>query len=397
LPSLKRPWYYIHLSKPTINFYLKYLFGSRRKSINALFYLLFKILPYYRLLKKGANKIDELPDNLTLAISKIQNVVSVDHNSFIIRLTTWDRKNDRFVLFIFKESNEKPSFIAKCLSDQYSNLLEAEFNNLKKVVNYFNKSQINIPTPVKFINTENQAIYLENYCTGIALNNLGNRELLPGKKFRLFIRGLAITCQVIKIFSQNRKAMDGKTIEKYFETPLRKFEETIPLAGEYPKNLNKLKEDLTRFKERNLFSIPMHGDLWGGSILINHHQNTVIDWEFFQEQGVPLWDFFMFVVHPGFALKGSTNGIKTEFLSFWFNDKGKEIIHNSLRELVVKFELDVNDVKFLFQSFLIYSIFARDNDKETNWGNLLGYCWRNHLVDNLFDQGNFCVQTIKCL
>jgi hypothetical protein len=374
LPSQRRPWYYLQISRRTLDFFIKNLLASRHKLLNALIQRLNKFIPIGKLLVFFGYKTGKIDESIKAAIASLK----LDSNDIIIRLTTWQRKNNRFSIFIFNGRSEVPVAIAKCLSSQFSNAVKTEFENMQKLSEYFNNTEIFIPDPLKLIENNLHSIYLEKFCEGITLNDLGNRVFSHQKRLSLYVQGLAIVEELLNTFVDSKSIMRTEVYEKYIISSLENFEKASNLVTLYPSNFFKLKQYASKIKNKTLFSIPMHGDLWGGSILLNGCKATLIDWEFFQEQGIPLWDLFMYFLHPGFIIKGHNSGLFSEFCSFYEN----EIILAKINDIVNKqkgnLDLDFEDIEFLFQTFLIYNCLTRDFSTEKDWGMCLNYYWANH-------------------
>jgi hypothetical protein len=107
----------------------------------------------------------------------------------------------------------------------------------------------------------------------------------------------------------------------------------------------------------------MHGDFWLGSILYNSGKVGFIDWEFFSERGVPLWDYFSLIFHIGIRIN-------------YFTDS--EIYNNvdaHLSELAVRCQLDKIYIPTLFGCFLLLNMHTRDTPTEKYWQTLLEYYW----------------------
>jgi len=373
LPSKKKPWYYVEKSKFTLKFFVEYLLTSRYKSLNAIIRFLGKIFLIDKLLLLFGHKTDELDNSIKPVFSSLK----LANQKIIIRRTTWQRENDKFTVFIFNGSFEKPGSIAKCLSHQFSKSLETEFKNMKKVSRYFENTELSIPQPIKFFKSKTHAIYFEEFCNGIALNDLANRELSPGRRLNFYSQGLDSVDKLMSKFIEHKTGMPSEVYEKYVEDSLINFEKSSELVKHYPHRFNQLKDAAIKIKHKNLASTPMHGDLWGGSILMNGKQATVIDWEFFQEKGMPFWDFFMFLIHPGFVFKSKNKGLCSEFQAFLDHNKGSNKTNQILQNHAAKLNINNEDIEFLFQTFLIYNCLTRDNATERNWEKCLTYYWGN--------------------
>lgn len=375
-PSLKRVRYYIEDDNKLIRYFFRNIHSSNKKILNAMIYLqrlMFFFTPFK--VRVFLEKDEKFPSYLKNAIKKINcKMFNNKSSKFIIRLSTWHRKDDKFIIYIFDDRKKQPIAIAKCLSREHSFDLEKEFNNMSKISKYFDKSRLQIASPLSIIKDNTQIIYVEKFCEGYTLNNLADRTLLESKRLRLYYKGLAIVYEIVMNFAKDKTRMKTRTFEHYLKGPVENFEKTKGLAYQYPQKVKILKGKLKKVANKSIFSMPMHGDLWGGSILINNNVN-IIDWEFFQEEGIPLWDIFMFAVHPGFVFKKSNKGLLSEFCSFYTNKNVIKKLSTYLFEFQQLFHFDFNDIELLFQCFFIYNILTRDNIYENTWEKCLRYYW----------------------
>jgi len=371
VPSKKRPWYYVETSKVTITFFIENLLTSKYKLFNAFIRLLSKFIALDKLLAFIGHETDKIEESITSAV----RLINLNNNNIIIRLTTWHRKNDKFTLFIFNGKQQTPHAIAKCLPNQFSHSLENEFANMKKITGYFKNTEISVPHPIKLIKSGTHSIYLELFCEGIALNDLANREFSPNQRLTLYEQGLNFVDNLIQKFAMFKSKMHQEIFELYIESSLENFEKTNRLVELYLHRFNKLKDTTVKMNNKNIASIPMHGDLWGGSILMNGNEAAVIDWEFFQDAGMPLWDLFMFFIHPGFVLKGHNKGLFSEFRTFSRHKNVLNKMNHILNKRGAELDLEIEDIEFLFQIFLIYNCLTRDNSTEKNWETCLNNYW----------------------
>lgn len=346
--------------------------------MNFIFRKLIKLRALKLLLIIWGDKVTVLPEAIHCGISELVTRGELVDEHIIIRQTTWGRVNDKYVIFLLQTPNGIPKTILKCVTISHAHLLEVEYTKMQMLHKY-SFSSISLPTPLSFIKTDKNSFYFEEFVHGIPLNDLANRTISKEKRIDIYFQGAKIACNTMAELAEKKSRMCDEDFRHFFEMPIAKLVHKGKMARMYPEKVAALIKDLQALREAECFSIPMHGDLWGGSILVSEERTTVIDWEFFREEGVPFWDMFMYLVHPGFALNSHKRGLLDEFCSFC----GNVSINNRIRKIIQDFETILNldlrdhDMEFLFQAFLIFQAVTRDSEDTNDWENCLGVYWNN--------------------
>lgn len=88
---------------------------------------------------------------------------------------------------------------------------------------------------------------------------------------------------------------------------------------------NKWLEDYQEYvKDYRIYRTAEHGDFWHGNILVNHNTKelAVVDWEYFQMQSNPFYDFMFFIINammvpgdPVVAFRNNYKEIQKSFLA----------------------------------------------------------------------------------
>jgi hypothetical protein len=282
--------------------------------------------------------------------------------SFIIRKSKWHRLNDKFVVIFFNNSDKKPFTIAKVISISNEVSIEKEYNSLKLVHDTFKDNHVLIPEPIALYTSDKTITYFEGVIDGIPFNDYQ----------KLFISRKGIRNLHIQILEKCKKVLANLHLQKdiltqdeffeYFHEPINNLNKT-QFEKTYHSKLSELKEEIRALEKVPLPSVWMHGDFWLGSILYNSGKVGFIDWEFFSERGVPLWDYFSLIFHIGIRIN-------------YFTDS--EIYNNvdaHLSELAVRCQLDKIYIPTLFGCFLLFNMHTRDTPTEKYWQTLLEYYW----------------------
>ncbi len=377
-PSSKKPQFYFSDSNNVLTFFIYNFLYSRNTKIQFLLNTIkstapdsFLCLLLKIIIKKGRNlpyTLSGTVDNLLSFIKNnrkifLPNTEYVKDITFIIRTSKWQRATDKFVIIFFCNSNKQPFVVAKIGSLENPDAVRREFTNCQKVYNYFRETNTAfIPEPLTLLNTDKTITYFERILGGIPFNDYLKTIFRKNTKHNLYIQ-VSKKCKdfLINLHRQNQD-LTSEDFYKYFYEPLDYFKKTI-LGQKHPSRLHKLKEQVDDMQNRGLHSVWMHGDFWTGSILYNGENIGVIDWEFFSERGVPLWDFFSLVFHIG----GEVN--------YFTDNRLSAEVDNCITDLSNIAKINTDHIRFIFQSFLIFNVKNRDTVNEKYWQNFLEYYW----------------------
>lgn len=385
-PDKNKPQFFFSDSINVVRYFVSNFLFSRKSKIQGLINITKSALPdtAWRLLFKLFLHNEEwLPDDLSDAIecSKefikknkalfLPETVNDYEITFLIRKTSWQRRSDKFIIILFLKGGKEPFAVVKAGSAAHKIPIEFEFRKTKMVYDKFSKDKLfAIPGPLAFHNFNESVMYFERPVNGLPVNNY--LKLISGKKRKLdvFLGILGMCENFLLQFNSQKELLNGLDFMNYFYEPVENFRRTE--AGKtYSMKLENLIKYADRMLKDKLNAVWMHGDLWGGSILFGGDRISIIDWEFFSEMGVPLWDFFSIAFHAG----ESFNKDSSDFLNYFTYIQISEKVDNLLLNLADNYRLDKSSIPFLFQSYLLFNIHKRDTDTEHYWQECLEYYW----------------------
>ncbi len=388
-PSPKKPQYYLSNSKNVIDYFIANFLFSGKATTQLLINIAKTVLPdafIYILFRNIFHKEDRLPDELSESLNSVIELINRNKEpsyvnfaknkdmKFIIRQSAWQREGNKFVIILFIDHDKSPFIIAKAGKLNNKKAIELEFNNTKIAYsNLANEDAFIIPEPVLFIATHKIGVYFERVAAGIPINCYLKLLFRVSKKADLYIYALDICKGLLLQLDRERQLLTSRDYEIYFHNPIDHLKNTA-LGRKYPARLITLKEQANIIQKERLYSVWMHGDLWGGSILYNGKNIWVIDWEFFTQKGVPLWDFFSFAFHIGETIHSGHN-ISSDFMNYFTHLNISHKIDSLLMYLANSLQVGEKYIPFLFQLYLMHNIQHRDTDTERHWENCLEYYW----------------------
>jgi len=385
-PHKNKPQFFFSDSVHVVSYFVYNFIFSRKKRIQGLINISKSVLPdtaWYLLFKLFLHKEERLPDDLTAAIEYSKEFIRNNKTlflpetvndyeiTFLIRKTTWQRRSDKFIILLFVNDGKEPFAVAKAGSATHKNSIEFEFKKTKMVYDNLSKDNLfTIPEPLAFHNFNESVIYFERTVNGLPINNY--LKLISEKKIKLDLYlGILKRCENILLrLNSQKKLLDRVDFKDYLYEPIEVFRRTES-GKRYALKLDDLMSYADNILKDKLNAVRMHGDLWGGSILLRGDKISIIDWEFFTDRGLPLWDFFSIAFHPGEAF----NKDSSDFLNYYTELRISKEVDNSLLNLADNYQLDKSCIPFLFQTYLLYNIQKRDTDTEHYWQECLEYYW----------------------
>jgi hypothetical protein len=377
-PTPKKPQFYFTDKPNVFNYFIEHFFYVRKPELQFLITMLKLLVPnlFIRsLMTLIMTKEHNLPaqileeiDNLIEFIKKNSSIFPLSSNdhtsiSFIIRNSKWHRINDKFVVIFFSGNDSKPFTIAKVGYTTSDNSIIKEYKHLKLVHHTFkNNDQLLIPEPIALHSSHKTITYFERVIDGIPFNDYQKLSVRKKKFHDLHIDILAKCKNMLIALHLQNNVMTQNEFSKYFYEPIdslnnKQFEEI------YQSKLSQLQNEIHDLEKVPLPSVWMHGDFWLGSILYNSEKVGFIDWEFFSERGVPLWDYFSLIFHIGIRIDYFTD---TEL---------SRIVDTYLLDLAEYCQIEAVHIQTLFQSFLLYNMHTRDTSAETYWQKSLERYW----------------------
>jgi len=292
--------------------------------------------------------------------------------SFIQRGSTWLRGNAKTVFILFRCGDRFPFAVAKIVRDErYKDSIEREFQNLNHIRESASFGLLaTVPRPLLLDQIEGKTVYLETALTGRSLSQILTEEPLFGKRKKvqsLFEK----VCHWLKQFyadsHQKKTRFSHREVEKYILDPMDIFSSKFSLNAGEKKTIEKLKTDASQLEGQTLPLVCQHGDFGGGAVLVRKNDIGVIDWEFFSEQNLPLFDLFKLIIHPGFSyLKSSGYNILDQFKAVfeldWYAKLSQAVIFKMCHDM----QIDPGVLKILFPAFLINLINSHHGEKSEN-------------------------------
>ena len=384
-PHQNKPQFFFSDSVNVVKYFADNFLFSKKAKIQGLINITKSVLPdtAWRLLFKFfLHKDERLPDDLSDAVEYSKKFIKDNKElflpdtvndyeiTFIIRKTSWQRRSDKFIILLFLNGGREPFAVVKGGSASHKMPIEFEFKNTKAVYDKFSKDKLFVvPEPLAFHNFNGSVMYFERPVSGLPINNY--LKLITGKKKRdLYLVILEICENILGEFNSQEELLNSSEFMDYFYNPIEVFRRSES-GKRYSLRLDNLMKYADRMLKDKLNAVWMHGDLWGGSILFGGDKISIIDWEFFTERGVPLWDFFSIDFHAG----ESFNKDSSDFLNYFADIQISEKVDNLLLNLADNYKLDKSFIPFLFQTYLLYNIKKRDTDTEHYWQECLEYYW----------------------
>ncbi len=389
-PSQNKPQFYISNDTNVIIYFIYNFLFSGKLKIQLLINIIKSILPnsLLSLLLKCLLKTEPaLPAALSETLNSIKAFVSKNRDSFqigneicedihfIIRISTWQRVNDKFVIILFIHGNHNPFAVVKVGSLQYTDSIELEYSNTKAVYHKFqNNSLISIPNPIALYKSDKMVAYFERSIDGLPVNHYLKLPSYNRSEQSHYIYILN-TCKDFLIQLSAEKEPSTTTLfTKFFLTPIEAFEKSES-GGKYSIKLDQLRAEADKLQGKHFHLVCMHGDLWGGSILYNDKKIGIIDWEFLTFNGVPFWDFYSIAFHAGEGVNKIKFSKLADFMIYFNNSYIAQEVDKCLLELAKSYKLDISAIPFLFQSYLLFNIQHRDTSTENYWQDCLEYYW----------------------
>lgn len=272
-------------------------------------------------------------------------------------------------------------------SSEFGETIQKESQNIQLIWNTVSESfRESIPRPLGLDKINGVPAYFEKAIPGSTFpESVGSCWFEKNKK-----KIIEETVDKISRWHDNfHKAMGVKKaplnsafIEKRFISSLKRLNSAPDLSSGERSFLDRL-EKIAISLEGEIVSLPpVHGDLWGGSLLWGTDgKMRVIDWEFFEPQGLPLQDFLYFAIHPGFVMHNrGENGLLDEFMIIFQDNYYSGLIHEHLKTHAEAAGIESSQViELLLAVLLVRLSLERDsrNKTEDSWKHLFRYLTKN--------------------
>lgn len=311
--------------------------------------------------------------------------------SLIRRSSTWLGEEGKVVYLFFRKGEDLPAVVAKTvLSRQYGAAIHKEGANTRAVWEIsILRPKVPQPLAVEIIN--GLPVYFEKACPGVGFPEKVRDCWRMKSKERLIRETVDAVARWIEsfqsAFNSKLRRLSASEVEKHWLAPLRTFAERHgPLAKTERAFLGACTEAAESLKERRIALPPVHGDLWGGSVLWGLDDGMrIIDWEFFQPRGLPMQDLIYFAIHPGFALRGKEDdGILAEFKNLFYENIFVSTMRGHLQKQAAAAGLEGADIIMMVIGVVLARLsLERDDEKfgpgsSTAWADLWQYFAQQH-------------------
>ncbi len=314
--------------------------------------------------------------------------------SIIRRRSAWLNHDGKEVFFIFRRGGTFPLLIAKSVSSKaFENAI---CNEAQSTISLHHRIQgkfkLNLPFPLCLTEINGFPVYIEKAIAGATLPEKVAGCWFERRKKNTIQRIVFELSNWLEDFydaMEVKKSMVTSSIlQKRFFRPLNQFRSLHTLTKEERLYLSQIADRAGSLEGNMICFPPIHGDLWGGSLLCGADgQLWIIDWEFFKPAGLPLQDILCFAMHPGFPVHNhSANGMLGEFMNLFHDSYFTHIIITSLHKHARAAGLNSPEfIEMLFALTLIKLSLERDNRTLTE----TGHSWRA-LFGFLVENRNHC-------
>jgi len=318
--------------------------------------------------------------------------------SIIQRSSTWLGAGGKVVFLLFRRGDRIPFAVAKIVRDErYKHTLQKEFDHLSYV--WKNASagfRRSIPQPILLECVGGRTVYMERALKGklfpqVIKQNWGIWKKKSTAKILEKVEDWLV--QFYSEMSWERRSLSEQDVCAYFMDPMEAFSRGFPLTSSELKFLNKLQKKTENLVGQSIPFLPQHGDFWGGSILLDGGEIRVIDWEFFKKRDLPLLDWFMIMVHPGFSVaKQGVQSLLSEFGYCFKQNLCSDSLKDISRALCDRISLNWDFLCVLFPMFLITLASTRDMNsagtghlRNNRWKPLFSYYVQNEAEFAVFN------------
>lgn len=311
-----------------------------------------------------------------------------DDISVIRRSSTWLGEAGKEVYFIFRRGDEVPSLFGKTVaSAAHGETIRKEAQNARFVWDGLSGAFRNsVPQPLGLSELNGIPIYFEKAVPGVAFPEKVSSCWTEKSRNRVIGRTVIEISRWLGEFHNamgtTNVVINSEFVQKQFIRPLSSFKSTNILDREELRYLARIEDIASSLKGESLMMPPVHGDLWGGSLLWGLDKGLhVIDWEFFEPQGLPLYDFLYFAVHPGFVIHSKAeSGLLGEFMNLFYDNYLSRLIREHLKVQAKAAGLEsIEIIEFLLSMLLIHLSLERDSKRnaKTSWIALIRYFVEN--------------------
>jgi len=205
-------------------------------------------------------------------------------------------KGARKLSFVFRDNSAMPVACIKQISNKnHSEGLLNEFAKLK-VIHSESDGKLSLTTPRPFFKVA------QGEELAFAMSYLKGKPVDPGQfradKLQRDAKMVRNIYQWWKLQQQNATSLmkfeNGFFLER-LERAESLFLNSFPHDVGMRDELAALKSSLMTTENPDTWFGPVHGDFWKGNLLFDEHTVQVIDWERYENNGLPIYDLFLFL------------------------------------------------------------------------------------------------------
>jgi hypothetical protein len=300
---------------------------------------------------RTASEWNEIAEGINDSVNCVRTTADRD-TSFLILTDYAHSDRGQLVVFVFCGAATKPVAVAKVRrTDTDGARLRREFDTIKRV--RANEAlQSSLPDPIALFETGKDTVFLESAAPGRSLHFLlrSNRpsEDEISKHFQLTFDWLAGFHRAT--FSKHVSI--GEIADTYFAST------TADIGTEESAVVEKLRPIMFDLRNEQLPMAAVQGDFWTRNVLLSEDERiSVIDWEAFESEGLPLDDALMFTVSYALSFQwqfGKWEDPAEAFLRMFFSkDAPGSIAMRHLDDFCTRVGIDAHLLRVLVPLFLL--------------------------------------------
>ena len=212
-----------------------------------------------------------------------------------------------------------------------------------------------IPRPIALDKIENHSVLFETAVPGRSLEWIMNLNTHFKSKRNVSNIFRIAKNWLIQFFKETNKFEKYKSYDEkkqYMESIINTHRKNFALSEQEKKCLDDLSYESDEIAKSNICFLPQHMHFWVGSIFLVKDRINVIDWKFYRENYLPLFDFWSFTTSYGLKFNKSSIADSfrdTYFSKNWFSGIVRESIFDYCSELQL-------DTKYVRPSLAFYII-----------------------------------------
>jgi len=226
--------------------------------------------------------------------------------------------------FLVYDKNElKPAYFCKiCRNNRYPDILEDEANNLKRITGLLVDTELasSIPKLLYFGTIENITFLVTQFLEGKP-SGFNPRLSMSKNNLKKLDESIQLGIRFLVKFQKYTQVREVEAAP-YLQTAIEKQKEILNSKGKLTEEVNshikRLTEEIKRLEGLSLPICAVHGDYDLGNLLIDRNRVNIVDFEHFENEGLPFFDLAALIFDP---ILMSYENLKTEIPFSSFIDK----------------------------------------------------------------------------